>query len=87
MPYVTTTAQLVECLEQIPPAELKGLELLRRLRLQSGEWFPAGASSEEVIEATTQLIAYTQMCSAAAARLEKLTPVILTSISIMEFPL
>ena len=82
-----TTNKLVECLEQIPPAELKGLELLRRLRLQTGEWFPAGASSSEVIEATTQLIAYTQVCNTAANRLEKLTPVILTEISVVEFPL
>jgi hypothetical protein len=82
-----TTHKLVECLEQIPPAELKGLELLRRLRLQTGEWFPAGASSSEVIEATTQLIEYTQVCSTAASRLEKLTPVILTEISVVEFPL
>ncbi len=82
-----TTENLVNCLAQIPPAEIKGLELLRRLRLQTGEWFPAGAASEEVIEATTQLIAYTHVCSAAAARLEKLTPVILTEVAMVEFPL
>lgn len=82
-----TTEYLVECLRQIPPVELKGLELLRRLRLQTGEWFPTGASSGEVIEATTQLIAYTQACSTAANRLERLTPVLLTDISVVEFPL
>ena len=82
-----TTQQLVECLEQIPPAELKGLELLRRLRLQSGEWFPARAPSEDVIAATQQIIAYTTTCEAAATRLTKLPPVILQNVVIPEFPI
>ncbi len=82
-----TLNQLINCLVVLPPADLKGLDLLRRLRLQTGEWFPAGASSEEVIEATTQLIAYTQLCSSAANRLEKLTPMILTQVAMVEFPL
>ena len=79
-----TSTDLAECLGSASEVDLKGLELLRQLRPVSGEWFPQ-VSAPLLAEATTQIIAYTRECNAAAARLQNLPPVILAGLPCPEW--
>ena len=79
-----TPTDLAECLGSVGEAPLKGLELLRQLRPLSGEWRPQ-VPAPELAEATTEIIAYTRQCSAAATRLQSLPPVILPDLLCLEF--
>ncbi len=77
---------LVDCLSQVPPVELKGLDLLRQIRPLNGDWFPQ-VPAALVVEATVQLIDYTQTCAAAIHKLQALPPVTLRALPMMEFSL
>lgn len=75
--------ELVSCLAATPPLELKGMGLLREQpRLIAGF---ASLPRTQVIEAVTEIVAYTGRCAAAARSLANLTPVPLLSMSIGEF--
>ncbi len=75
---------LVDCLSQVPPVELKGLDLLRQVRPLTGDWFPQ-VPAALVAEATVQLIDYTQTCAASIHKLQALPAVTLRALPIMEF--
>lgn len=69
---------LIEALESLEPVELEGVELLRRLRAQTGVWFPTSESGlvtrEEMIRATAQLVAFGQASRELAEKLDDLAP-------------
>ncbi len=84
-----TRAALLQCLAEVPPFEPQGVQLLRQLRPQTGEWFPAAlpdASTSQVIEATVEIIGYTQRCADAIRKLAQLGPVPL-DLPLVEFAL
>lgn len=78
---------LVDCLSHVPPVELLAVRLLneRRLTAASG-WFPA-APPECVGKTTQELIAYTRACAALLDKLTALSPVVLPTLEISEWPL
>lgn len=81
---------LIEALSTVPPKELKGVELLRRLRSETNQWMPdeipADVPHSEVINATLELVSYAEECRKLATRLESLRPVPL-AIPVMEYAL
>ena len=79
-----TSAELADCLGQIVPVELKGVELLKQFRPHTGAWFPQ-VPVDILTEATSQIIAYTQECAAALGKLQVLPPVTLKALPCMEF--
>jgi hypothetical protein len=79
-----TSLDLVECLSNVPPVELKGLELLRQLRPFPG-MTPPQLPLEALIEATTELVDYTKHCAQIAARLRALSPILLNTVPCAEF--
>jgi len=71
------------CIASAAPLELKGMGLLREQpHLISGA---ARIPRPQLIEAVTEIVAYTGRCAAAARSLANLTPVPLLSMSIGEF--
>ncbi len=75
--------ELVSCLASTPPLDLKGMGLLREQpHLISGT---ARIPRPQLIEAVTEIVAYTGRCAAAARNLATLTPVPILSVSIGEF--
>ena len=90
-----TVSGLRDCLAGIPPIELKGMALLRQSkspeRPPQGQIFPqparepSGIPREAIVEAVTELIAYTERCRRAAQQLATLAPIPLTAFSILEY--
>lgn len=77
--------ELVACLAATPPLELKGMGLLREQpHLISST---ARIPRPQLIDAVTEIVAYTGRCAAAVRSLASLTPVPLLSVSIGEFGL
>jgi len=74
---------LCECLASIPPVELEGMRLLKERPhfLFRSEQIPR----EQLVEAVTELIGYTDRCAAAAAKLANLAPVPLVTATVPEF--
>ena len=79
-----TSAELADCLGDIAPVELKGVELLRQFRPHTGAWFPQ-VPVDVITEATAQIIAYTKDCAAAIRKLQVLPPMTLSTLPCMEF--
>lgn len=77
---------LVNCLSQIPPAPLQAMTLLQELQHTAGGWFPA-VPAAVVVDATRELIDYTQSCAALLDKLKFLTPITLLTLEIPEWPL
>lgn len=74
---------LRHCFLSIAPVELKGMGLLREQpHLITGA---ARLPRETLVEAVTELVAYTGRCSAAARQLANLTPIPLLTASVLEF--
>lgn len=74
---------LQRCLLSIAPVELKGMGLLREQpHLITGA---ARLPRETLVEAVTELVAYTGRCAAAARQLANLTPIPLLTASVLEF--
>jgi hypothetical protein len=82
-----TVERLRKCLENLPPAELKGIALLRERHPDAGFFPPLDMPRTVIAEAVTELIAYTQRSQHAAAQIAKLAPIPLTTISLLEFGL
>ncbi|MBK9748905.1 MAG: hypothetical protein J0M07_14040 [Anaerolineae bacterium] len=77
--------ELRSCLVSVPPLDLKGMRLLREQpQLLSGT---ARVPRPQLIEAVTEIVAYTGRCTAATRSLANLTPIPLLAISIGEFGL
>jgi len=73
------------CLASIATVELKGMGLLREQ-----PHFIAGSSRiprPQLVEAVTEIVAYTGRCATAARQLANLTPIPLLTVSILEFGL
>ena len=79
-----TSAELAECLGEIAPVQLKGLELLQQFRPPTGAWFPQ-LPTEVIAEATSQIIAYTKDCAAVVRKLQMLPAITLASQQCLEF--
>ncbi|GIK76124.1 hypothetical protein FBR02_00080 [Anaerolineae bacterium CFX9] len=74
---------LRDCLLSITPVELKGMGLLaQQPHLITGT---ARLPRETLVEAVTELVAYTGRCTAAARHLANLTPIPLLTASVLEF--
>lgn len=76
---------LYECLASIPPVELEGMRLLKEWPhfLFASEQIPR----QQLVEAVTELIGYTDRCAAASVKLASLAPVPLTTATVLEFGL
>jgi hypothetical protein len=73
------------CLPDLSPLELKGMGLLREQpRLITGA---ATVPRAQIVEAVTEIIAYTGRCAAAARGLASLTPIPLMNAIVWEFGL
>jgi len=71
------------CLASVAPVELKGMGLLREQ-----PHLIAGSSRiprPQLVEAVTEIVAYTGRCAAAARQLANLTSVPVLSMSVWEF--
>ena len=83
-----TLTSLRDCLAQIEPVQLLGMELLKQHSTHpQRQWFPVGIPRKQMVEAVTELVDYTRRCAYAADQINQLTSVPLTSISIVEFGL
>lgn len=75
--------ELVSCLASTPPLDLKGMGLLREQpRLIAGF---ASVPRAQIVEAVTEIVAYSGRCAAAARSLASLTPVPLMNAIVWEF--
>ena len=87
-----TVESLRDCLAGLPPVELKGMVLLREHH-PHGLFFPQlesggqGIPRETIAEAVTEIVGYTARCRRAAQQLTTLTPIPLTTFSILEYGL
>ena len=79
-----TSAELAECLGEIAPVQLKGVELLQQFRPPAGAWFPQ-LPTEVIADATSQIIAYTKDCATVVRKLQMLPAMTLTSQQCLEF--
>ncbi len=81
-----TLTSLRDCLTQIEPVQLLGMELLKQHSAHpQRQWFPAGIPRNQMVDAVTELVGYTRRCAYAAGQISQLTSVPLTFISIVEF--
>ena len=77
--------ELHSCLVSVPPLDLKGMRLLREQpQLLSGT---ARVPRPQLIEAVTEIVAYTGRCAAAARSLANLTPVAICHHIVVEYGL
>ncbi|MFZ2880442.1 MAG: hypothetical protein WA009_12950 [Phototrophicaceae bacterium] len=76
-------ADLQRCLASIAPVELLGMRLLKERPhvLSPSQAIPR----QQLVEAVTELIAYTDQCSEAARKLAGIGPVPLKAVSVREF--
>jgi len=81
-----TLDSLRECLLAIPAVELKGMALLRECRSNSG-FFPVGIARTTMIEAVTEITAYTGQSRRMADALAHLTPIPLRGQVVLEYGL
>lgn len=80
----STIDDLHLCLADLPPVELKGMALLRAC---PPVLFPGSVPREQLREAVTEIIAYTNRCQIALDRLSTLAAVPLLTVTIPEFGL
>jgi hypothetical protein len=79
-----TADELYRCLASIAPVELEGMRLLNeRPHFFASQPIPR----EQLIEAVTEMISYTDRCAAASTKLAGLAPVPLTTATVLEFGL
>ena len=85
-PSHITLISLRDCLAQIEPVQLLGMELLKQHSAHpQRQWFPVGIPRNQMVDAVTELVGYTRRCAYAANQINHLTSLPLTSISIVEF--
>lgn len=77
--------ELHACLAGIAPVELKGMGLLRaQPHLLAGT---APIPRSQLVEAVTEIVAYTGRCTAAARQLAQITPIPIRAVGIVEYVL
>jgi hypothetical protein len=79
-----TSVELADCLGEIAPVQLKGVELLQQFRPHAGAWFPQ-LPPDVIAEATSQIIAYTKDCAAVVRKLQMLPAMTLATRHCAEF--
>jgi hypothetical protein len=79
-----THHDLSACLSAVAPCELVGMTLLRQ---GSPQLVPPDIPRDVLREAVTEIIAYTQRCSAATHRLRDLSPVPLMNLTFAGYAL
>ena len=83
-----TLTSLRECLAQVEPVKLLGMELLKQGSAQpQGGWFPTGIPRSQMVEAVTERGASPRRCAYAASQISQLASVPLTSLQLMEYSL
>ena len=83
-----TLTSLRDCLTQIEPVQLLGVELLKQHSTHpQGQWFPTGIPRNQMVDAVIELVGYTHCCAYAAEQINQLTSVPLTAIALLEFGL
>ena len=83
-----TLTSLRDCLAQIEPVQLLGMELLKQHSTHpQRHWFPIGIPRNQMVDAVTELVGYTRRCAYAAGQINQLTSVPLTAIALLEFGL
>jgi hypothetical protein len=75
--------EFISCLSSIPPLDLKGMGLLREQPHLLGGF--AQIPRPQLVEAVTEIVAYTGRCAAAARSLASLTPIPILTVSVPEF--
>jgi hypothetical protein len=80
-----TAETLRDCLLNLPPLELLGMKLLQDS--PHAGFFPSDVPRETLKSAVIEMIDYGERCQSAAQRLSKLTPVPVTTVSILDFGL
>lgn len=79
---------LVNCLEHVPPVELQAVVLLQAIH---GHELADGTlptvSQKTLTSATSELIAYTKSCAVLANKLQYLTPIVLSNVECVAWPL
>ncbi len=81
-----TVEDLRDCLLAIPPLELKGMALLRECRPADG-FFPVGIPRQTMVEAITEITAYTERARRMGEALANLAPIPLLDQPILEYGL
>lgn len=83
-----TQTTLRQCLEDVPPLDLLGMQLLAERRTP-GQLFPRldDVSREVLGQAVEELVAYTDRCLNTCHRLAELAPIPLTCVAVPEFGL
>ncbi len=81
-----TVQTLRDCLLTIPAVELKGTALLRECR-PNGGFFPTGIPRETLIEAMTEIVAYTERSRRMGEALANLAPIHLLTQPVLEYGL
>lgn len=74
---------LSNCLQSLEPLELKGMGLLREQPQYIGGFVQVPRA--ELVEAVTEIVAYTARCTTAARSLAHLKPIPLLTASVWEF--
>ena len=75
--------EFMSCLLSIPPLDLKGMGLLREQPHLLGGFVQV--PRPQLVEAVTEIVAYTGRCAVAARSLASLTPVPILTVSVPEF--
>lgn len=93
MNAVLTVESLRNCLTSLPAVELKGMALLRERR-PPRQFFPPPTNSSSsmlprdlITEAVVEIVSYMERSRQIANRLVSLTPIAITTFSIMEYGL
>ena len=81
-----TVEDLRECLLTLPPLELKGMALLRERRPADG-FFPTGIPRATMVEAITEITAYTERARRMGEALANLAPIPLLTQPVLEYGL
>lgn len=76
---------LIVCMLSVEPIDLIGIRLVQDQPLAI--FGQAALPRETLVDAVTEIVAYTNRCAAAARSLTNLTPIPLLSISIVEYGL
>lgn len=83
---VWTVEDLRDCLLALPPLELKGMALLRERRPADG-FFPAGIPRATMVEAITEITAYTERARRMGEALATIAPIPLLTRPVLEYGL
>jgi hypothetical protein len=83
---VWTVEDLHDCLLALPALDLKGMALLRERRPADG-FFPAGIPRATMVEAITEITAYTERARRMGEALANLAPIPLLTQPMLEYGL